>query len=409
MINQLLLKNFKIFKEETTIPLASINLLTGINGRGKSTVMQALLLMMQSPEFDRNTHKIILNGDNVKLGGYKDVRNVSSAPIEFTFFYPNFSVKYLMQEDAGDSMVADIVEIQIQRIQEGQLFIAKKEGEFFNLSLNGQPIHTDKIIQLDELFPDDSTFDPERAKINFTKMHYVSADRVGPKLYYTDKSIKDFLTVGSTGEDTVNVLFHAKNDPVDMRFIDKIMHFFHVATEDLGTTVEFQTEFWLDKIFKGVKYEIKRVDEANLLTFSISPDGTFNYYKPTNVGYGYSYVLPIIVAGLVAKPGEILIVENPEAHLHPFAQSILAKFLTLVSLKDVQVIVESHSEHILNGLRLAVNTELIKKEQLSVLYFDRDFERYFEKINIDDKGGINNWPPDFFDQATNDLNLLLGI
>jgi predicted ATPase len=146
-----------------------------------------------------------------------------------------------------------------------------------------------------------------------------------------------------------------------------------------------------------------------LLTFAISPDGTFNYYKPTNVGYGYSYVLPIIVAGLVAKPGEILIVENPEAHLHPFAQSILAKFLTLVSLKDVQVIVESHSEHILNGLRLAVNTKLIKNEQLSVLYFDREYERYFEKINIDDNGGIDNWPPDFFDQATNDLNQLLGI
>ena len=146
-----------------------------------------------------------------------------------------------------------------------------------------------------------------------------------------------------------------------------------------------------------------------MLTFNISPDGTFNYYKPTNVGFGYSYVLPIIVAGLIAQPGDLLIVENPEAHLHPHAQSIIAKFLTLVSLNDVQVIIESHSEHILNGLRIPVYDKIISSNDLNVLYFDRNYEQPYIKIKIEDDGGITNWPLDFFDQSTKDLNYLFGL
>ncbi len=200
-----------------------------------------------------------------------------------------------------------------------------------------------------------------------------------------------------------------KEKLVDKAFIGNINKFFHISIEEIGTTVDLQTEFWLDMIFKGAKYKIKQVEDANLLTLSFSPDGTFDYYKTTNVGYGYSYILPIIVAGLISQRGEILIVENPEAHLHPFAQSIIAKFLTLVSLKGVQVIIESHSEHILNGLRIPVYQNIIKGEHLNVLYFDKGTDSNFIKIDIDDNGGINNWPKNFFDQSTRDLNYLFGI
>ncbi|PTS94473.1 hypothetical protein DBR27_17750 [Flavobacterium sp. HMWF030] len=149
--------------------------------------------------------------------------------------------------------------------------------------------------------------------------------------------------------------------------------------------------------------------DTNLLTFFVSPDGSFNYHKPTNVGYGFSYILPILVSGLISKPGEIMIIENPEAHLHPFAQSVIAKFLTLVALKGVQVIIESHSEHILNGLRISVFEDVISSQDLSVLYFDRDGDEPFIKIEMNSDGGIRNWPKDFFDQSTKDLNYLLGL
>jgi len=420
MIRQLILKNFKLFKEETVIPLSNINLLTGINGRGKSSVLQSLLLMRQSPEFDRTTNKIILNGEDVKLGTFKDIKNISSTPIDFTFFYETFSIRYRLSENPDDAMVVNIDEIYIEGLGENpfKIRLVKDKNELYKVVNEAEPSTESIFTSLYDLFINESLFVLKKAdancemvkqNINFSKIHYVSADRVGPKLYYIDKSLKDFHSVGSSGEDTVNVLFHAADEFVGQKFLDNLNHFFHIAAEEVPKTVGLQAQFWLGQLFGGAKYDIKRVDEANLLTFSISPDGSFNYFKPTNVGYGYTYLLPIIVAGLTAKAGDLLIVENPEAHLHPFAQSVIAKFLTLVSMNDVQVIIESHSEHILNGLRIPVYNGIVKNEHLNVLYFDRSVEKYFKPILIDDKGGIADWPPDFFDQATRDLNYLFGI
>lgn len=419
MIKELIIKNFKLFKDETYIPLSKINLLTGINGRGKSTVLQTLLLMKQSPDHDRTTSKIIFNGNYVKLGSYKDVKNIeSNENIELSFKYHDFSIKYSLKPNESDPVVADIEYIEsVDYDSKFRLYLRRNEDFFLGeLYENGQK--NEFRAYLHDLFISSTTLIQKKLKVcetlketlNFSKIHYVSADRIGPQLYYQEKSIKDFPSVGSLGEDTVNALFHYEDKTVGSGFIDNINRFFHVVTEDIGKTVGLQTEFWLDKLFGGAKYEIKRVEEANLLTFGISSDGTFNYYKPTNVGFGYTYILPIIVAGLIAKSGEIFIVENPEAHLHPYAQSILSKFLTLVSLNGVQVIIESHSEHILNGLRIPVYDKIIPSDDLNVLYFDRNLgEKPFIKIPIEKDGGIQDWPSDFFDQSTKDLNYLFGL
>ena len=100
-------------------------------------------------------------------------------------------------------------------------------------------------------------------------------------------------------------------------------------------------------------------------------------FKPTNVGFGYSYALPILIAGLTAEKGTILIVENPEAHLHPSAQSMITKFLGLVANRGVQVFIETHSEHILNALRVMVVQESMKASDINVKYFDRELKDYF--------------------------------
>ncbi len=73
MLKEIRLKNFKCFREETTFPLSTINLLTGINGRGKSTLLQSMLLMKQSVEHNEYTNKLILNGNCVNLGTYEDI------------------------------------------------------------------------------------------------------------------------------------------------------------------------------------------------------------------------------------------------------------------------------------------------------------------------------------------------
>jgi predicted ATPase len=132
-------------------------------------------------------------------------------------------------------------------------------------------------------------------------------------------------------------------------------------------------------------------------------------YRPVNVGFGYSYALPIIVSGLVAKPGERLIVENPEAHLHPYAQSQLIKFLAKVSATGVQVFIESHSDHVLNAMRIAVLDKVIEHGNLNVLYFDRSASQRVEQIPVKEDGSIEYWPVGFFDQTDKDFERLFSV
>lgn len=421
MHNQLVLRNFKLFKDQTEIPLSKLNLLTGVNGRGKSTVLQPFLLLMQSPGHDRNTDNIQFNGNCVNLGFFEDIKNIENTvkePVRLSFSYSSelitYEIVYTVNHVPEEHSVGKISTIEIKGDFEGVPFqyVIVNEDYFFSF----RNLINQEIISFTALFDlfIPSQYQDEITKLiygtlSFLKVHYISADRIGPKLFYTSQSQKKFDSTGALGENTISTLFHSRNNPVEEEFIQNIGAFYNVITEELETTVEGQTNFWLDKIFYGAKYEIKEVVDTNLLTFFISPDGSFNYHKPTNVGYGFSYVLPILVSGLIAKPGEMMIIENPEAHLHPYAQSVVAKFLTLVSLKGVQVIIESHSEHILNGLRIPIFEGLINSNELNVLYFDRKGEKPFTQIEIDENGGIRNWPKDFFDQATKDFNHLLGL
>ncbi|WP_194579200.1 AAA family ATPase, partial [Vibrio anguillarum] len=114
-----------------------------------------------------------------------------------------------------------------------------------------------------------------------------------------------------------------------------------------------QISAWVSYIFNSGTVSVSSISES-LKKIVISPDGSVNNYKPENVGYGFSYCLPIIVAGLVAREGDVIIIENPEAHLHPSAQNRITNFLCKVAASNVTTIIETHSPSILNGVRLAV-------------------------------------------------------
>jgi len=362
MLVEISLENFKCFETEVEIPLKGLNLFTGINGRGKSTALQSLLLMRQSVEHNRATQQIIFNGSCVNLGNFDDVRNSNtsrSEPILFTFVYrvANSQVRttYRLYENEQDEMVAN-------------------------------------ISQLDADLPCLSTMD-------FRRTHYVSADRLGPQDYYPKQSFADFPNVGIRGEFTANVISKKKHEQVHPNLC--------LETASTETVVD-QTEAWLDCVFGGGRLTLDQ-PHANIVLMALNSERNLHSYKPVNVGFGYSYVLPIIVSGLVAKPSERLIVENPEAHLHPYAQSQLAKFLAKVSATGVQVFIESHSDHILNALRVAILDKFIEHTDLNVLYFDRNTSQTVEQIPVNADGSIEYWPAGFFDQTDKDFERLFGV
>jgi predicted ATPase len=233
----------------------------------------------------------------------------------------------------------------------------------------------------------------------FTRIHYVSADRIGPREFYPKQSFTDFPNVGRKGEFTANILSKKGQELTP----DSLC-----LSASATNTVLDQAEAWLSKIFDGGKIRIDTT-AANIVILSINSEGSSKTYKPPNVGFGYSYALPIIVSGLIARSGEILIVENPEAHLHPYAQSQLSNFLSRVSATGVQVFIESHSDHVLNGLRIAVLDQVVKSADLTVLYFDRRLSETIKQIPVESDGSIKIWPDGFFDQNSADFSRLFKV
>jgi predicted ATPase len=425
MLTKIELKNFKCFKDEIQFPLTQINLLTGINGRGKSTLLQALLLIRQSIEHSEVTTQILLNGSCVRLGNFVDVRNSSISrdePIVLKYYFheivhPNKVIhkcmEYLLIENPDDDMVAKISEINllcnkfnldnsVTTVQRKYLKKANTneysttENESKRLgdcSLNNL-IPNDSILIEDEEFP----FNFLAEFFNFSHMHYISADRIGPQEFYFKSTLKKFPNVGAKGEFTVNLLYRKGNDLVDDM----------LCRGENAKTLSNQTEEWLSYVFEGAKVEISQ-SISNILEPLFNTNASKDRYKPANVGFGYHCILPIIVSGLIARKGEILIVENPEAHLHPKAQSRLTHFLAKVSSCGVQVFIESHSDHILNALRIAVLDKIIDHENLNILYLQLNSEQPVVQIPVQPNGGIEEWPKGFFDQMDKDFERLFGI
>lgn len=414
MLTKIGLKNFKRFQEMTVTQVSQINLFTGINGCGKSTILQSLLLMRQSPEHSRTTHQIVFNGSCVELGDFDDVRNSQvsrNEPIEMIFGFQQgehqLDLHYWLAENSDDDMVADITKlvgtqpVESSHVSDRLPFTFSRENNdsiLYHLRMNGyQHIVANWYNLLFSSFQELSRLSSNL--VNFTRIHYISADRIGPQEFYAKQSFTEFPNVGRRGEFTANILQKKKSD-----LVHKHLRIPEAATD----TVFDQAAAWIKAIFDGGQIKMNPV-EANILLLALNSDDTLQFYKPINVGFGYSYALPIIVSGLVAQPGEILIVENPEAHLHPYAQSQLTQFLARVSSCGVQVFIETHSDHVLNALRIAVLDQLLQPDQLNILYFSKKPNQPPVSIPVNADGSIEHWPDGFFDQTNKDFNRLFGI
>ncbi len=176
-----------------------------------------------------------------------------------------------------------------------------------------------------------------------------------------------------------------------------------------------QVEAWLGEVSPGVRIQADphRALDAVQLGFAFDgPHGGTRAYRPMNVGFGLTYALSVVIAALSARPGSLLIVENPEAHLHPRGQVKVTELLVRAAAAGVQVIVETHSDHVLNGLRIAVHGGVLAPECAVIHYFERrrTEERIYHALTspkIDSDGRIDPWPQGFFDEMELSLDRLL--
>jgi predicted ATPase len=405
MLTQIKLTNFKCFETETTFPLSQLNLLTGMNGRGKSTLLQSLLLMRQTTERETAT-AVFLNGNCLNLGSFEEVKNQNASretPIIFEYCSsPDQRLHYQLGKNPEDDTVLLIVEVTTPLLKfkrtTGDLFRAYDSAEqevkglvtFFNLA--------PKLVSSWE----DSPWSKESV---FDKIHYLSTGRkIGPQPLDFPSALGKFPQVGVKGEFTANILYNKANHTVPE----------HLCLDSQSDALAYQTSAWLNQIFEGAPVEVVLVhfQEMRLLDilFKTHHHSSDRVNRPINIGFGYSQALPIIVSGLLAKKGDILIIENPETHLHPQAQSRLLQFLAKVCKGGVQVFIESHSDHMLNAVRVMVKDQLVTPEQLSILYFCQNREQSkVIPIPVLPTGGIEEWPEGFFDQTLKDFEKLFGM
>lgn len=392
MISELLVDNFKLFAKETKFSgLKSINLLTGVNGRGKSSTLQPLLLFKQTLLRSRSSRQLFLSGSFVDLGNAYDVKHVDasvSKPIRIGFKEREDNYVYTLAIVSDNNQSLEIKRFESQ----GQ---------------SKWSVDVDDSTVIQDLVPVHEQ--NSRPILPFQDLVYISAERIGPKLSFTPSSDE---WIDKRGEHTIQMLYERQYDRVDERIIEGLSDIFpDFDEEDFSSVVNDVLNFWMTKIFGTSAATVNYIEAANIFALGISTEqkGGKAMFKPTNVGFGYSYALPILIAGLTARKDSILIVENPEAHLHPSAQSMITKFLGLVANSGVQVFIETHSEHILNALRVMVVQRSINAQDINVMYFDNKLDSYFETIPIEDNGKMDHWPANFFDQAEKDLNVLLGI
>lgn len=386
------------------------NLITGTNGTGKSSMLQPLLMMWQSIDRNAGTEAIYFNGSYIDLGTFQQIRNVNtlaSEAISWTFAFKNEEcntvLKYTLRAIyEGMSAHIELLTIDVNLAGNSkQLTFNNSVDQHSPHSLNNQP-----SLIWDRLLPAEGHEYPKqltaiRQVAAFHRIHYVSADRLGPQDHYDKQSVGDFVHVGARGQQVGSVLYVFKDDVV----ADELC-----IAKDKGvpSTLQDQTEAWLARLFGYAR--IQPIDTgANVILLELGTDVGKQRFRPKNVGFGYSTALPIVVSCLLAKPGDILIIENPEAHLHPAAQSALMHLLVKVSNLGVQVFIESHSDHILNSIRVAVKREDIQPEAATVYYFSRSDDNPVQKLEVDKEGSIASWPYGFFDQTERDYYELYGV
>jgi predicted ATPase len=331
MINEITLFGFKSFLNRK-LKLNQLTVLTGLNSSGKSSIIQALLILEKAM---RNENSILLDGH----GSVEEIRNT----------FHNKEIQLSVMNEFRKEFITTIL-------------LSNVEGKTYNIV--------------------------NREDFDFPEIIYISANRFGPKTsvpIYNDSSKRN--RIGVNGENLFQFIKSFEDRTIDPRLI-------HPESE--GETLEYNIRGWLSVISPNVKfrYEIEKNSDTSY--------SMFNEHRATNVGFGLSYSLSVIASLLIGTliPNSLVIIENPEAHLHPKGQTEIAKLISLCSIVGTQVIIETHSDHLFDGIRISAKENKGFAKSVQIHWFELDDKQNTEVYSpiLDDDGRLDEWPKGLFDQ-----------
>ena len=380
MLRQIELTNFKCF-EHLDMACTALNLLCGLNGMGKSSVIQALLVLRQSFQSgELHQGKLVLEGDRIDLGLGLDVLFEGAETDVIGFALQDDRAMDVWKLDFNYSQTSDESNIHILPSPLG------KEDK-------------DSSRDMSAMFQGWQGIPPFEGR-----MVYIPAERPGPQKWYpTSEILARYGEFGVGSEFAWNYLNSHQDDVLD-----------NDDPRCLGTErrlLEIVAQ-WLQSLCPGIHLQLEAIQAADAIVagFQYDQPGDIptRWFRATNAGFGLSYVVPVILA-LLSPPGTLCLLENPEAYLYPRGQTRMGELAARASLAGVQVFAETHSEHFMDGVRIAVREGLLRPEDALFHYFEREGIRVqVSSLQVDSGGRLSRWPEGFFDQADENLARLLA-
>ena len=423
MITHSRMKNFKSWKDSGKVELAPLTGFFGTNSSGKSSLLQMLLLLKQTI----GTNEVLFFGDEnspINLGNFDEVihghnleatlelefgcelkeaceieilgRHAEGGLDNFPVLINNFSLKTDIQVDGEEVRLerfrygfesCDISEIKWESYRLHYKNLLGNE-ETVPMSINsfyGGPASTAS----DVLRPLSAAFEEL-----FSHVYYLGPTRVHPQRHY-HWSDKDPTDVGLWGDKVIDSLLCAH-----MRRVK-------ISKDGKAVTIEDRISEWLREMDLAHSFSLEPLGhlkndnyEVRIQKSTASPAVTL-----ADIGYGLSDLLPMLVLCYYTPEGSTLILEQPGIHLHPKAQADLADLLIeVITERNLQILVESHSEHLLTRLQRRVAEKQIDQDDIA-LYFCRNIngESTKERLEVTESGDIKNWPEDFFGDVMGDM------
>lgn len=385
MLEQIDLRLFKCF-EQLSLPIKRLTLLTGTNASGKSSVLQALVLLQQTMREHEWSKRLMLNGESLQLGTVADVVDKVNGrrELEIGVADDTLSARWCFNGEREDmAMALESCWLDAEKLETADGFRFLLPQKRFNTT-------------------------PDLVK-RIRNLTYITAERVGPREIYALCDRQLASVVGSSGKHAASVLHWGRDEPVL-----EPLRIANIPNNRLR-----QVEAHMREFFPGFGMELRQIPQANSVMLGLRTADDTNFHRPIHVGFGLTQVFPIVVAALSAQSGDILLIENPEVHLHPAGQVYMGQFLSKVAAAGVQVILESHSDHVLNGVRRSVKQQMLAASDVAIHFFrarvaissfhpPSENKAQVESPQLDSQGNIDYWPEGFFDQFDKDMNYFAG-
>lgn len=445
MLKKLQIKNFKGWKDTEPIRMAPISLFFGANSSGKSSIGQFLMMLKQTVESPDRKAVLYPGGKNsaVQLGSYQEMvfhrKPKKKISFEYKWTLPSLTkfkdpksnqsysynqVDFFAEVGLGDrnqhTLVIDKLQYSFENASEKPISIGMKrkadsasqykvESKGYSLIRNKGSVWSPGTPVRFYGFPDEVVFYHQNAnfvqELNlqheklFRSICYIGPLRTKAERLYSWTGIEP-ESVGYSGENTISAILAGRNRKISMGYKKIAKPFEEVIAMKLKE-MNLIDEFKVNPISEHrQQYEVK-----------VCTKGSKDWVDLPDVGFGISQVLPVIAQCFYAPDNSIIIIEQPELHLHPNAQSALADVMIDVinsrengKYRNIQLIIETHSEHFLRRIQRRIAEDKVSQEKVSAYFANIDrTPAKLEPLQIDLFGHIKNWPKNFFGDEMGDI------